>query len=123
MLGPTPVVQTVVLVEDDAAVLASLRFAFELEGFRVDAHDSAESLLAASPPARPVCFVIDQRLPGMDGLTLARRLRERDGALRALLITTSNSEIVRRAARDGIPIVDKPLVTETLIAEVRRALA
>jgi two-component system C4-dicarboxylate transport response regulator DctD len=123
MPGPDPDTQIVVLVEDDPAVLASLRFAFELEGFLVFAHESAESLLAAGPPPRPACFVIDQRLPGMDGLSLVRRLREYDSTVRALLITTSNTDIARRAAGERVPIVDKPLVTETLVAEVRRALA
>jgi len=113
----------VVLVEDDPAVLASLRFAFELEGFHVYAHDSAEALLDAAPPPRPACFVVDQRLPGMDGLTLVRRLRAQDPDVRAFLITTTNNDIARRAAREGVPIIDKPLVTETLVAEVRRALA
>ena len=122
MLGPNPTAQTVVLVEDDPAVLSSLTFAFELEEFVVHAYDSAEALLAANPPAG-ACFVIDLRLPGMDGLALVRRLREHDHTVPALLITTSNSDIARRAAIDGVPIVDKPLVTEHLVAEVRRALS
>ena len=123
MSGPLVPSPAVVLVEDDPAVLNSLRFAFELEGFHVSAYDSAEALLAAGPLPERACLVVDQRLPGMDGLSLLRCLRELDGALPALLITTSTRDLARRAANAGVPLVDKPLVTDKLVEEVRRQLA
>jgi FixJ family two-component response regulator len=123
MSGPPIDSPRVVLVEDDPDVLSSLKFAFELEGFSVSSHDSAESLLKAGPLPDHACLVVDYRLPGMDGLAMIRRIREHDRDVPALLITTLNPEVARRAADDGVLIVDKPLVTGALVDAVRRRLA
>ena len=109
----------VIVVDDDPDVLGSLKFSFEVEGFSVQAHDSAEALLNGDLPSKNACLVLDQKLPGMDGLELLRRLRSRGDALPAVLITTPNAETKRRAALAGVPIVEKPLLCETLVDQVR----
>jgi FixJ family two-component response regulator len=109
----------VIVVDDDPDVLGSLKFSFEVEGFAVQAHDSAEALLDGDLPSKNACLVLDQKLPGMDGLELLRRLRSRGDALPAVLITTPNAETKRRAALAGVPIVEKPLLCETLVDQVR----
>jgi FixJ family two-component response regulator len=109
----------VIVVDDDPDVLGSLKFSFEVEGFSVQAHDSAEALLNGDLPSENACLVLDQKLPGMDGLELLRRLRSRGDALPAILITTPNAETKRRAALAGVPIVEKPLLCETLVDQVR----
>jgi FixJ family two-component response regulator len=109
----------VIVVDDDPDVLGSLKFSFEVEGFAVQAHDSAEALLDGDLPSKNACLVLDQKLPGMDGLELLRRLRFRGDALPAILITTPNAETKRRAALAGVPIVEKPLLCETLVDQVR----
>ncbi len=109
----------VIVVDDDPDVLGSLKFSFEVEGFAVQAHDSAEALLDGDLPSKNACLVLDQKLPGMDGLELLRRLRSRGDALPAILITTPNAETKRRAALAGVPIVEKPLLCETLVDQVR----
>jgi FixJ family two-component response regulator len=109
----------VIVVDDDPDVLGSLKFSLDVEGFAVQAHDSAEALLDGDLPSKNACLVLDQKLPGMDGLELLRRLRFRGDALPAILITTPNAETKRRAALAGVPIVEKPLLCETLVDQVR----
>ena len=65
------------LVDDDPAVLASLIFSLELDGFAVDAFDSGETVVARTRLARHACLVLDYRLAGIDGLSLLSLLRER----------------------------------------------
>ncbi|HLK24931.1 MAG TPA: response regulator [Caulobacteraceae bacterium] len=119
---PAPAPPEVVIVEDDDDLRRALTFAFELEGFRVSSFPSAEALLGqASILGRP-CLVIDYWLPMMTGLALLNRLREQGHDLPAVLITTPTREIERRAALAGIPIVDKPLLNNALVAKVRDLL-
>jgi len=69
------------------------------------------------------CFIIDQKLPGMSGLELVAALRRQHVDVPAILITTHPTIILReRAARAGIPIVEKPLLGNALLERVQAAL-
>lgn len=114
----------IVVVDDDAAVCGALKFSLELEGFQVDVCASGEALLARELPGDHACLVLDQRLPGMSGLNALDQLRRRNVALPALLITSHPQAALRRAAEHaGVPIVEKPLLGDTLVRSIRAALA
>lgn len=111
-----------ILVDDDPAVLTSMRFAFEAYGYKVSTHESGEQLLAAPPSEPRVCIVIDHRLPGVTGLDAVLMLRERGMSAPAILITTQPTAATRkRAAAAAIDIVEKPLLGEALLRKVRAA--
>ena len=109
------------LVDDDAALLNALSFAFETEGYEVRSFADAEALLAdPAAPAGSVCLILDQRLPGMSGLALLSALRAQNVGAPAILITTHPSAAVRReAAEQGVEIVEKPLLGADLASKVR----
>jgi FixJ family two-component response regulator len=67
--------------------------------------------------------VADYHLPGMNGLDLLARLRERNIRLPAILITTHPSAAIRnQAASAGVRLVEKPLLSDTLFEGIRAAL-
>ena len=111
----------VVVVDDDPAVCNSLKFSLELEGFLVRAYGSAAELLKASP-ADADCLVIDQRMPAMSGMELIAKLRGQNIATPAVLIVSQPSAAVTaRAAKAGIPIVEKPFLGNALLDKIRHA--
>ncbi len=64
------------------------------------------------------------RLPDTNGLDLIRGLRGRGVSLPAILITSDPSLLVRsRAQRDGVAIVEKPLLGNALADAIRRAMS
>ncbi len=118
--SPRPII---FVVDDDAAVRRALEFALDLEGFAVETYESGEALLLRDPPAWPGCLVIDERLPGISGLETLRQLRARHVDLPALLVTSHPKPIFRAAAAAaGAPILEKPLLGETLAGAIRAAL-
>jgi FixJ family two-component response regulator len=117
-----PAQPEVVIVEDDADLLRALSFAFETEGFGVQSYSSAEALLERPSFPERSCLVLDYWLPKMNGLALLSRLREQGCDLPAVLITTPTRDIERRAALASVPIVDKPLLNNALVAKVRQLL-
>jgi FixJ family two-component response regulator len=119
-LGPAP--PTVIVVDDDVGVLNSLRFTFEIEGFLVRSHASAEALLEGDALPDRGCLVLDYQLTGMDGLMLLKRLRDRGDDLPALLITTPGATVLKQAAAAGVSIVAKPLLCDTLVSSVRNLI-
>lgn len=119
-LGNRP---TIYLVDDDAAVRRALAFALDLEGFVVETYDSGEALLLRDHPQAPGCLVIDERLPGASGFDTLRQLRAREVDLPAIFVTSHPKPAFREAAAAaGVPILEKPLEGETLIAVIHRLL-
>lgn len=119
-MNPAPLL---LLVDDDPAVLASLTFSLELEGFEVEAFESGETLMAHADLANPACLVIDYRLPGIDGLSLLRVLRERGETCPAVIITSNPSRTVRqRTTENGAVLIEKPLLSDGLTVAIRRLI-
>jgi FixJ family two-component response regulator len=112
--------KTVLVVDDDPAVLGSLRFSLEIEGYAVTTFVSAdEALAAALVPAD--CLVIDHNLQGMNGLDLVGEIRRRGGGGAAVLVTSHPPQVLRaRAAAAGVAIIEKPLLGNALIEAIRR---
>lgn len=117
---PAPVV---CIVDDDAAVRAALEFALDLEGYAVETFESGEALLLKTPLAPRGCLLIDERLPGISGLDTLRQLRARQVTLPAILVTSHPKAALRTAAAiAGVPILEKPLMPEALLAAIHDAL-
>ena len=113
----------VFLVDDDPAVAHAVQFSFDLEGIEVRSFSDAESLLASGDLPQDGCLVLDYHLPGADGLELLARLRARGVRMPAVLITTNpRAHLSTRAASAGVPIIEKPLLTDALLSAVRGAL-
>jgi two-component system, OmpR family, response regulator MprA len=115
----------ILVVDDEPAVRDSLRRALELEGYEVDlASDGEEALGRLELPAHPDALILDILMPGMDGLEVCRRLRERGDHVPVLMLT-ARAEVDSRVAGldagadDYLP---KPFALAELLARVRALL-
>ena len=113
-------VAVVGVVDDDPAVRNSLKFSLEIDGFAVGVYASADELLSDSNIDRFRCLVIDQHMPGMNGLDLVTKLRERQLKVPVILITSHPPKLlVVGADRAGVPIIEKPLLGNALQDKIR----
>jgi two-component system, LuxR family, response regulator FixJ len=118
-IGRRPII---VVVDDDPAVCGSLKFALELEGFVVRTYGNAAELLEAGDFAACDCLVVDQKMPGMSGIDLIAELRALEVQTPAILLLGQPSlAVLSRAARVAVPIVEKPLLGNTLLERIREA--
>lgn len=115
---------TVYVVDDDADVLGSLRFLLETDGFDVRTFRNGASLLNAVRSTDVDCFVIDYKMPDMNGIDLAGRLRNRDIVAPVILITGYPDEnISAKAEAAGVRhVLMKPLLDESLVTRIRGAI-
>jgi two-component system response regulator FixJ len=120
----SPTKSTVYVVDDDLDVLGSLQFLLETDGFDVRTFRSGAALLNAVASKKVDCFVIDYKMPNMDGIDLVTRLRKRDIAAPVILITGFPDEnIPAKAAVAGVHhVLLKPHLEESLVAHIRGAI-
>lgn len=112
------------VVEDDGPMRASLVVLLEEAGYKVRAYASAEQLLALGGTTEPGCVVSDVRMPGMDGLTLLRRLRSGGPALPLILISGHGDIPMAVAAMKAgaVDFLEKPFEADALLAAVEAGL-
>ena len=112
----------VVVIDDDLAVVSSLEFALETEGFSVTSFYDASAFLAQDRPEAG-CLVIDYNLPGMSGTDLLDEL-ERRGPLPPFVLIASNPD--RRCRRwvdeHGATMGENPLLGAALTRMVWAAV-
>jgi diguanylate cyclase (GGDEF)-like protein len=121
----------VLVVEDDPVISSLLVHALEARGYRTRAlaHGdvAAAALLGEPRTLRPRLVLLDVDLPGIDGLSLLRKLRTA-GALKhmrviMLTVRASEEEVVKSLELDAFDHIAKPFSTPVLMQRVRRALA
>jgi two-component system, NtrC family, response regulator AtoC len=113
--------QRLLLVEDDPAVRRSVAETLEAEGVEVHLACTAEEALARLAEVAPEVVLTDVRMPGMDGLSLLRLLRERVPDVDVVVMTAfDDMPTVVQAMRDGaFELIVKPL----RLADLRGTLA
>lgn len=116
----------VLIVEDEDNIRELLSFTLETAGFVPIQAASAEEGLAILREELPDLVLIDWMLPGMDGLTLARRLRQdkRTRELPLLMLTARGDESDRVEGLDAgaDDYITKPFSPRELIARVKAVL-
>lgn len=111
----------ILLIEDDRRLVESLKFQLEKEDFTVDACTTGDDGLYFVLQGAYDLVILDRMLPGMDGISLLRRLRREGGAVPVILLTALGElehkiEGLDAGADDYIV---KPFAFEELMARIR----
>ena len=114
----------ILIAEDDPKLLKSLVHIFELNHYATDGVDNGVDAFDYASSGEYDGLVLDIMMPGMDGVTLLKKLRE-GGITTPALFLTARTEIDQRiegldaGADDYLP---KPFSTGELLARVRAML-
>ena len=111
----------VLVVEDEARMAALLRQGLEEEGFIVTvSRNGAEALSMAQNTPFDV-IVLDVMLPGLDGFTVARRLREQRNPTPILMLTArdADQDVINGLNLGADDYLIKPFSLEVLLARIR----
>jgi two-component system, OmpR family, response regulator len=113
----------VLVVDDDPAVRSMLAEYLSAHGYEVREAASGEAMRAELARAAPAVVLLDIGLPGEDGLTLARYLRERHDV--GIIMVTGAGDVVDRVA--GLEVgaddyIAKPFDPRELRARIKSVL-
>jgi FixJ family two-component response regulator len=126
-VNETPVApdQTVYIVDDDEPLRDSLVWLLESNDYRVAQYHSAEEFLRAYRPEMAGCLVLDVRMPGMSGLELYERLRERHATLPVVFITGHGDVpmAVSVLKKGAVDFIEKPFSDRDMLKLIDQCLA
>jgi len=113
----------ILVVDDEATLLATLRFNLEREGFEVITSSDGGDALKLVESEHPDLILLDLMLPGMHGFEVCRTLRKRTSI--PIVILTARTEEVDRVV--GLELgaddyITKPFSMVELLARVRACL-
>jgi two-component system response regulator MprA len=114
----------ILVVDDDAPIRRMLDRTLSAAGYAVESVVEGGDALAAVEQSTPDLIVLDVGLPGLDGLTVCRRLRAKGLAIPVLLLTARDAVPDRVAGLDAgaDDYLVKPFATDELLARVRALL-
>lgn len=114
----------ILLAEDDAQLGDSLQAAIALEGYAVDWIQRGPDVLQAAELASYDALILDIGLPGLSGLEVLKRLRQRGDHLPVLLLTARDTVADRIEGLDvgADDYLTKPFDVNELFARLRSLL-
>jgi DNA-binding response OmpR family regulator len=115
--------QTVLVVDDEAAIAEAVRARLESEGYRVVVAADGPEAIEAHREHQPDLVVLDLMLPGMDGLEVCKRI-QRDRWTPVLMLTAKTEEADKVAgfAVGADDYLTKPFSLRELAVRVRAIL-
>ena len=116
--------EKILVADDDRVVLLTLSEGLREAGFEViEARDGVQALALCQSQA-PELALLDIRMPGLDGLELARRLRDETKVPFLFFSAYGDEAFVKRAVEIGaLGYLIKPLVVTAIVPAIRTALA
>ncbi len=115
---------SLLIVDDESAILDSLRILFKNEGFEVAVARGGRAALDVLARAVPAIVLTDVRMPSVNGLEILAAARERDPDVPVILMT-AQAELktaIEAVNRGAFHYIQKPFDNDELIAICRRAL-
>ena len=117
--------ETILIVEDEPALLRGLKDNFEFEGYRVVTAADGEKALHSAEKSAPDLILLDIMLPKVNGYEVCRLLRKHgvDAPIIMLTAKGQESDIVLGLKLGADDYVTKPFSIKELLARARRFCA
>jgi DNA-binding NtrC family response regulator len=110
------------VVDDEKVITDSLTAILNLKGYDATGFYDGESVLSACEQSAPECIISDVMMPGMNGVELAMKVRERMPSCRMLLFSGQAATVdlleAARTAGHVFEVLAKPVHPSDLLARL-----
>ncbi|WP_322032834.1 response regulator [Paraburkholderia sp. J76] len=112
--------QTILIVDDDPAIIVAWKRILRLENFEVASAGDAEAGLAAANVLHPGLIVTDWHMPGMDGIEFCRQLKRNPKLAKIPIILASAGEEPALSEALWDAFWQKPVSADVMLMTVER---
>ncbi len=117
---------TILVVEDEAALVTMLRYNLEKQGFRVEEATDGQEAITKVAETQPDLVLLDWMLPVMSGIEVCRQIRRRpamrDVPIIMVTARTEDNDAVRALNTGADDYITKPFGMDALLARIRALL-
>ena len=116
---------TILLVDDDPAILLSVGDQLQFEGYEVVKAESAEQALERLKKLKPDLIILDISMPGIGGMAFLKQISQVAGTMKyPVLVFTARAELDQFFAHTGVNgFLSKTTDPETLLKEIDHIMA
>jgi DNA-binding response OmpR family regulator len=117
--------RTILLVDDDAEVVETIRAVLEHRGYRILTARDGNAGLAVAERENPDLIVLDMMMPKKSGFLVLEKLRTRPGGMIPTIMITANEGSRHRAYAEFLGVRDyirKPFAVEKLVRSIEKIL-
>jgi signal transduction histidine kinase len=113
----------ILLVEDEEGIRKVLTISLEDSGYEVTACSNGEEALSRFREIRPCIVMTDIKMPGMDGISLLKRIKAEDANTEVIMITGHGEmELAIQSLKfDATDFITKPIHDDVLLIALKRA--
>ncbi len=118
--------QTVLIVDDDADILASVSYALEQAGYSVLTANNGEDGLALAKSSKPDLAILDMMMPKRSGFLVIEALREEYTDPIQIIMMTANEGNRHQSYAELLGVAEylhKPIAIDTLLSRVDKLLS
>jgi two-component system, response regulator PdtaR len=124
MSGEVDLKTTIFVVDDDRLVLATLSSDLQRAGYEVRSFESGISAIEAYKQSQPDLVLLDIRMPGMDGIEIAKEMLRFEFRPILILSAYDDADIVGKSIASGVSgYLVKPLQPSQLIPAIETSIA
>ena len=115
---------SILVVEDEASIASLVTLYLSNEGYRVTHIGDGAQALGAIEQLKPDLVILDLMLPGMGGVEICKRLRQRSASVPIVMLTARDAEVDRILGLElgADDYVTKPFSPRELVARVKAVL-
>jgi len=118
-----PQTKKILIVDDESAILQTLRFNLERNGYAVSTAGDGRTAIALAASERPDLIIMDIMLPVLDGIEACKEIRKQSG-VPIIMLTARDQEIDKVLALElgADDYVTKPFSLHEFLARVKARL-
>src|SRR5271156_151470 len=123
MVASGPQTKKILIVDDESAILQTLRFNLERNGYAVSTAGDGRTAIALAASERPDLIIMDIMLPVLDGIEACQEIRKQSG-VPIIMLTARDQEIDKVLALElgADDYVTKPFALHEFLARVKARL-
>ncbi len=123
MVASVPQAKKILIVDDESAILQTLRFNLERNGYAVATAGDGRTAIALARSERPDLIIMDIMLPVLDGIEACKEIRKTSG-VPIIMLTARDQEIDKVLALElgADDYVTKPFSLHEFLARVKARL-